>query len=91
MDKNLKEKILVKEKWIRGLLILLFMAIKYMVSFLIYIIALFQFVTDLLFGHLNSKLLDFSKKLNIYMLQISNFLTFNSDTKPFPFTDWPES
>ncbi len=91
MDKNLKEKILMKEKWVRGLLMLLFMAIKYAVSLLINIIALFQFVTDLLFGHLNSKLLDFSQRLNIYLLQITNFLTFNTDTRPFPFTDWPEN
>ncbi|MBU0745070.1 MAG: DUF4389 domain-containing protein, partial [Gammaproteobacteria bacterium] len=50
MQKDLKEKLLVKEKWIRGLLMLLFAVIKYIVSFLIYIIALFQFVTDLLTG-----------------------------------------
>jgi hypothetical protein len=89
MDKNLKEKVLVKEKWIRGLLILLFIVIKHVVSFLINTIALFQFATDMLVGHLNSKLLEFSKHLNIYLLQITNFLTFNSDTAPFPFTDWP--
>ncbi len=91
MGKNLKEKLLAKDKWIRGLLMLLFMAIKYVVSFTINLVALFQFVTDMLFGHLNSKLLDFSKRLNIYLLQLSNFLTFNSDIRPFPFTDWPEN
>ena len=89
MDKNLKEKLLVKEKWIRGLLMLLFVAIKYVTSFLIGVIALFQFVSDLLFDQPNSKLLEFSKHLNIYLLQIANFLTFNSNAKPFPFTDWP--
>ena len=89
MDKNLKEKLLVKEKWIRGLLMLLFVAIKYIVSFLIAAIALFQFASDLLFDQPNAKLLEFSKHLNVYLLQIANFLTFNSSTKPFPFTDWP--
>ena len=89
MDKNLKEKLLVKEKWIRGLLMLLFVAIKYVTSFLIGVISLFQFVSDLLFDQPNSKLLEFSKHLNIYLLQIANFLTFNSNAKPFPFTDWP--
>jgi hypothetical protein len=91
MQKDLKEKLLVKEKWIRGLLMLLFAVIKYIVSFLIYIIALFQFGTDLLTGQPNSKLLVFSKHLNIYLLQIANFLTFNSEIKPFPLSSWPEN
>jgi len=89
MDKNLKEKLLVKEKWIRGLSMLLFVAIKYIISCLIAVISLFQFVSDLLFDQPNGKLLEFSKHLNAYLLQIANFLTFNSNTKPFPFTDWP--
>lgn len=88
MDKNLKEKLLVKEKWIRGLLMLLFVIIKYVVSSLIEVIALFQFITDLLFGQPNSRLLEFSQRLNTYLLQIANFLTFNSNTRPFPFNDW---
>jgi hypothetical protein len=91
MDKNLKEKLLVKEKWIRGLIMLLFVVIQYVISCLIWAIALFQFVNDLLFDHLNSKLLEFSQRLNVYLLQIANFLTFNSNTKPFPFTDWPQN
>jgi hypothetical protein len=91
MDKILKEKLLVKDKWVRGLLMLLFMVLKYVASFLINVIALFQFVADLLSGQPNSKLLEFSRRLNIYLLQITNFLTFNSDVKPFPFTDWPEN
>jgi hypothetical protein len=91
MDKTLKEKLLAKEKWAHGLLILLFGAIYYIVSSLIYLIAIFQFITDLLFGHLNNQLVNFSKRLNVYLIQIANFLTFNSDVKPFPFTDWPEN
>jgi len=91
MQKDLKEKILVKEKWVRCFLMLFFVVIKYIVSWLIICVALFQFFTILLTDQLNNKLLEFSKRLNTYLLQIVNFLTFNSETKPFPFSNWPEN
>ncbi|CAL7961727.1 conserved hypothetical protein [Gammaproteobacteria bacterium] len=86
---NLKEKLLVKDKWLRGLFMLFFIVIKYLVSWLIVLIALFQFVVDLLMGKPNDKLMAFTKHLNTYLLQIVNFLTFNSEKKPFPFANWP--
>jgi hypothetical protein len=89
MNKDLKEKLLVKSKWLRGLFMLFFVIIQYLVSWLIVLIALFQFVVDLLMGKPNDKLLEFTKHLNTYLLQIVNFVTFNSETKPFPFAHWP--
>lgn len=91
MQKDLKEKLLVKDKWIRGLLMVLFVIIKHLVSILINLIALFQFGAVLLTNQPNIKLLEFSRRLNIYFLQVVNFLTFNSESKPFPFTSWPEN
>lgn len=91
MYKELQEKLLVKEKWIRGLVMLFFVMVKCLALWLIYLIALFQFVSDLLTNKPNERLLEFSKQLNIYFLQILNFLTFNSEIKPFPFANWPES
>ena len=87
---KLKEKLLVKDKWLRGLFMVFFIIIKYLVAWLIVLIALFQFVVDLLMGKPNDKLLEFTKHLNTYLLQIVNFLTFNSESKPFPFTNWPK-
>jgi hypothetical protein len=89
MDNNLKEKLLVKNKWLRGMFMLFFVLIKYFVSWLICLIAFFQFIVDLIVGNPNEKLLEFTKHLNTYLLQIANFLTFNSEIKPFPFTEWP--
>lgn len=89
MDNNLKGKLLVKDKWLRGLFMLFFIIIKYLVAWLIVLIALFQFVADLLTSKPNDKLLEFTKNLNAYLLQVVNFLTFNSENKPFPFTNWP--
>lgn len=89
MDKYLKRKLLVKNKWVRLLFMLMFVVVKHFVSWLIALISLFQFIVDLFFGEPNDKLLEFTRHLNMYLLQIANFLTFNSETKPFPFTNWP--
>ncbi|EKE00821.1 MAG: hypothetical protein ACD_21C00268G0008 [uncultured bacterium] len=89
MDIHLKEKLLVKSKWLHGLFMVLFIVIQYFVSWLILLVALFQFITDLVVGKPNDKLLEFTKHLNAYLLQVVNFLTFNSSIKPFPFSSWP--
>lgn len=91
MQKDLQEKILAKDKWVRGVLMVVFAAIKYLVSGLINLVALFQFGVVLFTDHPNAKLIEFSKKLNLYLLQIINFLTFNSENKPFPFNNFPEN
>jgi len=37
----------------------------------------------------NERLLDFSSDLSVYIYQILQFLTFNSEAKPYPFAVWP--
>ena len=51
---------------------------------------LFQFVSVLATGVVNEQLLRFAKNLNIYLLEILEFQTFNSERRPFPFTAWPD-
>ena len=89
MTKTIQSKILARGKWERALLMVVFWIVRHLISCLITMIAIFQFVTDLLASNPNSRLLGFSKKLNSYLLQIVDYLTFNSDTKPFPLSDLP--
>ena len=89
MDKQLKKKILSVNKWTRLLFIFLFILIEYIVSWLIIIASLFQFLVDLMLDKPNNRLEEFTRHLNTYLLQIANFLTYNTDIKPFPFAPWP--
>ena len=89
MYKSLKVKVLAKDKWQRALLMVIFFIIKHIVLLLVNLIALFQFFHNLCLDHPNGKLLELSQGLNNYLLQILNFLTFNSQNKPFPFVDDP--
>jgi hypothetical protein len=81
----------VKEKWFRGLYIVLFFFIGYIVGCLITLISVFQFVCNLILKDTNKYLLDFSKNLNLYFYQILGYVTYNTEQKPYPFSPWPNS
>ncbi len=81
---------MVKATWLRGIFMLIFFAIVYyFIILLIAAIALFQFGSVLFTGKLNVWLLDFGRSLSTYSQQIVSFLTYNSEQKPFPFSNWP--
>lgn len=79
-----------KEKWLKGLFIVLFLAIGYVTGIVIVLIAILQFVFSVALNAPNKNLLDFSKKLTSYFYEIVTYVTFSSDQKPFPFSPWPK-
>lgn len=88
--KFMREYLTAKGTWIRGIFMLLFfIVIYYFISLLIAAVALFQFGSLLFTGRLNLLLLNFGRSLSVYLQQIVSFLTYNSEQKPFPFTEWP--
>ncbi len=90
MDNNeLLDRVQQQDKWVRALYMLLFLAILWLVKLLFLGIILLQFVLVLISDQTNLQLLYFAKSLSRYAYQICLFLTFNSETKPFPFSDWP--
>ncbi len=90
MDKKLKEKLTAKNKWIRGLYMLLFALMYNIAEILIAAVAVFQFVVSLFTGKTNEHLITFGQRLSTFIYQIMQFLTFNSEEKPYPFSPWPQ-
>lgn len=89
MDKTLKEKLTSKNKWIRGLYMLLFAIMYNIAEILVTAVAVFQFVISLFTGKTNEYLITFGQRLSTFIYQIMQFLTFNSEEKPYPFSPWP--
>jgi len=89
MNTELKQKMLEKNKWLRGLFMLFFLFAEHIVSWIILVCAVFQFIWNLCTDKHNEKLVAFTKNLNVYQYQIINFLTYNTGVKPFPFAHWP--
>ena len=73
-----------------------FLKVVYLV-FLNFIVPFLGFITllQLLFSIgskiPNENLISFSKKINSYIYQIINFITYSSDQRPWPFNSFPES
>jgi hypothetical protein len=69
---------------------LLFFVILWFARFVILAAVLFQFVSMLVSGKINERLLELGESLGLYSYQIIRFLTYNTEEKPFPFAEWPE-
>jgi len=80
-----------RETWMRALFMLLFGLVFWISEFLLLATAVFQFGFVLFTGERNRRLLDFGEGLSRLFYEIVAYLTFNTDEKPFPFSDWPGS
>ncbi len=81
----------LKEKLLQALYLILFYFIGYVACILTAAISVFQFFYGIFLKSPNKNLLDFSKNLNLYLYELLRFISFNTDTKPYPFSAWPHS
>lgn len=86
-----REKSSRSEIWLRGGFILIFAIIYGISRIVLWSIVLFQFFSLLITRKTNSQLGGFSQSLSLFIYQILQYVLFNSDVKPFPFSDWPEN
>jgi len=89
MDANVKENVKNVDTWLRGLFIIIFGVIFYFLIGIIWLLVIFQFITKVITGKLNDQLEKFSSGLTQYALQILDYVTFQSETRPFPFSPYP--
>ncbi len=75
--------------WVRLAYMLLFLLLLSFVRVILLLVIGGQFLTLLITGADNKNLRSFGQSLASWIFQTMQFLTFNSDTKPFPFADWP--
>jgi hypothetical protein len=89
MDKQeIKNNITNSNQWIRILYMLLFGVILYLVMMVLCVVVVVQAVFALLTGNPNSEIRRFSGDLVRYLREIAAFLTYTTETKPYPFQAW---
>ena len=91
MDVNVKENVKNVDTWMRGLFIVIFGVIFYVLIGIIWLLVIFQFLTKVITGNLNQQLDKFSSGLTQYAMQILDYVTFQSEVRPFPFSPLPGS
>ncbi|TCV83387.1 DUF4389 domain-containing protein [Sulfurirhabdus autotrophica] len=75
--------------WGRGLGMIVLGILFSLAGTVLFVVAVFQFVCVLAGNEPNTRLLVFGRSLSVYIQQLVDFQTFNSEVKPFPFSDWP--
>ena len=78
-------------KWLRALYMVLFAVLFKAAEFVMWVVVVFQLVITLATDRPNRRLQRFCQQLSIYVGSLWMFLTYNSEKKPFPYSDWPTS
>jgi hypothetical protein len=76
---------------IKILYLILFCIIYGLTDIVLFTIVFVQTLLNLFTGEPSESLKDFGKSLGIYLKQISEFLSYASEEKPYPFSDWPQA
>jgi Domain of unknown function (DUF4389) len=88
MDEQLEENLKKISTWKRIFFMLIFAAIGGLVRMLVWAVILLQIASVLFTGAANDNVLRFGRNLSLYTYHILTFLTFNTDTLPYPFSEW---
>ena len=90
MREDTRERLIRGDIWSRALYMILFAFVYSITKVIVTIVVIFQFFTILFTGCANEPLLKFGNSLAIYVREILEFQTFNTEIHPFPFSPWPD-
>lgn len=79
------------DELIRGAFMILFFVAARLAIVLVALIALFQFLCALIVRKPNGNARRFGKDLSCYLAEIVQFLSYNTERKPWPFSPWPQT
>ena len=79
-----------KSTWKRVLYMLLFALAYSVAEFILMAVVIAQALFKLITGDINDNLKVLGKQTALYIYDVMLFLTFNTETKPFPFSAWPD-
>jgi hypothetical protein len=75
---------------IKILYLILFYLIYRITDLVLLVVMLIQMGLSIFSGEPSDSIKGFGKSLGVYLRQISEFLSYASEEKPFPFSDWPD-
>ena len=73
------------------LYLILFYLIYRITDLVLLLVLLIQTILNLFSGEPSQSIKEFGKSLGVYLQQISEFLSYASEEKPYPFSDWPDA
>ena len=88
-EEDLKKNVRDRDTWLRFVYVVVFGVAFYLSVLLTFAAAVFQFLAKLFSGSAFAGLSEFGDNLAVYQGQVTRYLTFASDEKPFPFAPFP--
>lgn len=88
-DDEVKQNLKSRSTWLRLVFMILFALVFYIAELVMFAVAIIQFLFKLFTAEPNERLLRFGEGLSRFIYQTAQFLTFNTEDMPFPFSDWP--
>ena len=88
-EEDLKRHVKDKDTWMRFVYLVVFGVAFYLSIGLTFASSVFQFLAKLFSGQSFEGLAEFGDNLGAYQAQVTRYLTFASDDKPFPFAPFP--
>jgi hypothetical protein len=89
MENTLKDNLQDRGVWVRGLYMVLFGVIMAITQWIVFLIAIVQFLCRLLSGTVNEELRTLGERIGEYLHQIVAFETFHTEERPYPFKPFP--
>lgn len=77
--------------WMRGLFMLLLMIAFWVAQWLLWLVAIVQFLWLFFAGEPNAFLKRFGHSLALWLAETARFVACASEEKPFPWAPWPPS
>jgi len=91
-DKQMEENLKSRTTWVRLIFMAIFCAVTSLAILVGSFVVALGFLWVLFTGEVNPQLKATGQSLANYVYQIIRYLTFNSETKPFPLGEsWPSS
>jgi len=86
---ELKQNLQDGGAWMRLFYILLFAVIYSVGEVVLTMVVIFQFFCVLFTGGKNAQVLKLGGQLSDFLYHVLRYLTYNTDERPYPFSDWP--
>lgn len=90
-NEELKENLTSPNQWLRLVYMVLFAVLLEIAGFVMLAVVIAQFLFAIFTGNPNDNLRRLGDQIASYIYQTLQFMIYNSEEKPFPFSEWPES
>lgn len=77
--------------WMRLVYMLIFAVLLHLAGLVMWVLCALQFLFALLTGRDNANLRSLGGSISVFVHEALDFVSYNSEKKPFPFAAWPQN